>query len=149
MAEKIRLQKILAENGIASRRKSEEIIASGRVTVNGVRAKVGDKADPDRDRILIDGEPFLSGKEKNVYIMLHKPRGFVTTMNDEMGRKCVAQLVEDVGVRVFPVGRDDASVHACIKDIQSYRQRKSQRKSADSTCKRNNDRRQKDASRRY
>ena len=59
MAEKIRLQKILAENGIASRRKSEEIIASGRVTVNGVRAKVGDKADPDRDRILIDGEPFL------------------------------------------------------------------------------------------
>ena len=107
MAEKIRLQKILAENGIASRRKSEEIIASGRVTVNGVRAKVGDKADPDRDRILIDGEPFLSGKEKNVYIMLHKPRGFVTTMNDEMGRKCVAQLVEDVGVRVFPVGRLD------------------------------------------
>lgn len=107
MAEKIRLQKILAENGIASRRKSEEIIASGRVTVNGVRAKVGDKADPDRDRIFIDGEPFLSGKEKNTYIMLHKPRGFVTTMNDEMGRKCVAQLVEDVGVRVFPVGRLD------------------------------------------
>lgn len=107
MAEKIRLQKILAENGIASRRKSEEIIASGRVTVNGVRAKVGDKADPDRDRILIDGEPFLSGKEKNTYIMLHKPRGFVTTMNDEMGRKCVAQLVEDVGIRVFPVGRLD------------------------------------------
>lgn len=107
MGEKIRLQKILADNGIASRRKSEEIIDSGRVTVNGVRAKVGDKADPGRDKILIDGEPLLSGKERNIYIMLHKPRGFVTTMNDEMGRKCVAQLVEDVEARVFPVGRLD------------------------------------------
>lgn len=107
MGEKIRLQKILAENGIASRRKSEEIINSGRITVNGVRAKVGDKADPAKDKILLDGEPFLLDKEKKVYIMLHKPRGFVTTMNDEMGRKCVAQLVEDAGVRVFPVGRLD------------------------------------------
>lgn len=107
MSEKIRLQKILAENSVASRRGSEEIIAAGRVTVNGVRAKVGDKADPEKDKILLDGEPVIHTKERNIYIMLHKPRGFITTMNDEMGRKCVSQLVEDVGARVFPVGRLD------------------------------------------
>lgn len=107
MSEKIRLQKILAENSVASRRGSEDIIAAGRVTVNGVRAKVGDKADPDKDIILLDGEPVVHAKERNIYIMLHKPRGFITTMNDEMGRKCVSQLVEDVGARVFPVGRLD------------------------------------------
>lgn len=107
MSEKIRLQKILAENSVASRRGSEEIIAAGRVTVNGVRAKVGDKADPEKDIILLDGEPVVHAKERNLYIMLHKPRGFITTMSDEMGRKCVSQLVEDVGARVFPVGRLD------------------------------------------
>ena len=107
MSEKIRLQKILADCSVASRRGSEAIIAAGRVTVNGVRAKVGDKADPEKDKILLDGEPIVRTKERNVYIMLHKPRGFITTMSDEMGRKCVSQLVEDVGVRVFPVGRLD------------------------------------------
>lgn len=75
--------------------------------MNGVRAKVGDKADPEKDIILLDGEPVVHAKERNLYIMLHKPRGFITTMSDEMGRKCVSQLVEDVGARVFPVGRLD------------------------------------------
>lgn len=103
---KIRLQKLLSECGIASRRKAEEMIEAGRVRINGRIARLGDKADPVRDKVTVGGRRVVSSKEK-VYIMLHKPRGFVTTMNDEQDRKCVAQLVEDVGVRVFPVGRLD------------------------------------------
>ena len=103
---KERLQKILSERGIASRRKAEEIIAAGRVTVNGVTASVGCSADPDTDVILLDGSPLPSGGDK-VYIMLHKPRGYVTTLSDEKGRKDVSQLVADCGIRVYPVGRLD------------------------------------------
>ncbi len=106
MAEKVRLQKILAASGVASRRGAEEIIAAGRITVNGVPASVGDSAVPGKDLILLDGEP-LTPPEKKVYLALHKPRGFVTTLHDERDRKCVAMLVEDAGVRVFPVGRLD------------------------------------------
>ncbi len=106
MAEKSRLQKILAACGAASRRKAEEMIAAGRVTVNGRPAKLGDSADPDRDQIALDGERLsLSGRK--FYLALHKPRGFVTTMSDERDRKCVAMLVRDVGERVYPVGRLD------------------------------------------
>ena len=103
---RIRLQKHLSVSGIASRRKAEELIEAGRVKVNGRVAKLGDKVDPIRDKVTVSGKRVVAVKEK-VYIMLHKPRGYVTTLNDEMDRKCVAQLVEDVGVRVFPVGRLD------------------------------------------
>lgn len=103
---KIRLQKALSESGTCSRRKAEELIAEGRVRVNGRIAQIGDKVDPVRDKIVVSGKRVIAVKEK-VYIMLHKPRGFVTTMNDEQDRKCVASLVEDVGTRVFPVGRLD------------------------------------------
>ncbi|MBE6916848.1 MAG: rRNA pseudouridine synthase [Ruminococcaceae bacterium] len=103
---KERLQKIISARGITSRRKAEEWIAQGRVTVNGMVAALGDAADPDMDEILLDGKPLPSGQEK-VYIMLHKPRGYVTTLSDEKGRDNVAQLVADCGTRVYPVGRLD------------------------------------------
>ena len=103
---KIRLQKYMSENGIASRRKSEELIAAGKVKINGRIAEIGDKVDPVRDKITVSGKKVVRNKNK-MYIMLHKPRGFVTTMSDELGRKCVSELVEDAGVRLFPVGRLD------------------------------------------
>lgn len=106
MAQKSRIQKILAACGVASRRKAEEIIDAGRVTVNGRTVKLGDSADPDKDIIAVDGERVTSSGQK-YYIALHKPRGFVTTMSDERDRRCVAMLVEDIGERVYPVGRLD------------------------------------------
>lgn len=101
-----RLQKILASRGIASRRKAEEMIEQGRVTCNGQVARLGDSADPDVDEILLDGKP-LPSRAGFVYIMLNKPRGFVTTLSDEKGRRNVAELVADCGTRVYPVGRLD------------------------------------------
>ena len=101
-----RLQKILASRGICSRRKAEALIAAGRVTVNGETANLGDSADPGTDEILLDGKP-LPSQSEYVYIMLHKPRGYVTTLSDEKGRKNAAQLVAGCGVRVYPVGRLD------------------------------------------
>ena len=101
-----RLQKILSARGIASRRKAEEMILAGKVTVNGRVAALGDNADPDIDEILVDGRP-LPSQAGFVYIMLNKPRGFVTTLSDEKGRKNAAQLVADCGLRVYPVGRLD------------------------------------------
>ncbi|MCH5354062.1 MAG: rRNA pseudouridine synthase [Acutalibacter sp.] len=106
MAEKSRLQKILASCGVASRRKAEEMILDGRIAVNGRTAMLGDSALPGKDIITLDGER-ISFPENKYYLALHKPRGFVTTMNDEKGRRCVALLVEDVGERVYPVGRLD------------------------------------------
>jgi len=107
MPEKVRIQKILAHSGACSRRKAEEWIQAGRVTVNGRVASLGDGANPVKDVIAVDGQRLPRQKEKHVYLALHKPRGFVTTMADERGRRCVAQLVEDVGCRVYPVGRLD------------------------------------------
>ena len=101
-----RLQKILASRGICSRRKAEELLSAGRVSVNGIVADLGQSADPDADEILLDGKPLPSASEY-VYILLNKPRGFVTTLSDEKGRKNAAQLVADCGVRVYPVGRLD------------------------------------------
>ncbi len=103
---KVRLQKYLSECGVASRRKAEDLIAAGKVKVNGKPANIGDKVDPSRDKVFVAGKRVIKSK-KNTYIMLHKPRGFITTLSDEMGRKCVAQLIEDVGTRVYPVGRLD------------------------------------------
>ena len=103
---KERLQKILSSRGIASRRRAEEMIAQGLVTVNGMTAVVGDTADPELDEILVEGNP-LPEENNHVYILLHKPRGYVTTLSDEKGRPNAAQLVADCGVRVYPVGRLD------------------------------------------
>ena len=104
--EKIRLQKFLAQCAVSSRRGAEEMIAAGKVKVNGRPAKLGDKVDPFHDKVTVAGKRLVNA-EKKMYIMLHKPRGFVTTMSDEQNRRCVADLVADAGVRLFPVGRLD------------------------------------------
>ena len=101
-----RLQKLLSAAGVCSRRRAEEYILAGRVTVNGERAGLGDKADPARDRVEVDGAP-LPVTGTHTYIMLNKPRGYVTTLSDEKGRKTVAQLVADCPARDWPVGRLD------------------------------------------
>ena len=101
-----RLQKLIARAGLCSRRAGEELLRQGRVTVNGQVAKLGDQADPALDRVEVDGKP-LPDAPKCVYLMLHKPRGYVTTLCDEFGRATAAQLVADCGSRVFPVGRLD------------------------------------------
>ncbi len=103
-----RLQKILSARGVASRRTAEQMILDGRITVNGQTAMLGQIADPDTDEIFVDGKPIPAGMHP-VYIMLHKPRGFVTTLSDEQGRRTAAELVSDCGVRVYPVGRLDLS----------------------------------------
>ena len=101
-----RLQKLIAQAGLCSRRKAEELLTAGRVTVDGAVASLGDKADPAAQTIAVDGE-VLRFEEEKVYLMLHKPRGYVTTLSDEKGRKTAADLVADCGVRVYPVGRLD------------------------------------------
>lgn len=101
-----RLQKIIAAAGLMSRRAAEDAIRAGRVTCNGRIASLGDVGEAGKDMICLDGSPVYP-QERKVYLMLHKPRGVVTTMNDEQGRRSVADLVREVGVRVFPVGRLD------------------------------------------
>lgn len=104
----VRLQKYMADLGIASRRKSEQMIADGMVKVNGRTAAIGDKVNPKKDKVTVRGRKIAAGaKAKRYYIMLNKPRGYVTTMSDEMGRKCVAELVKDIPARIYPVGRLD------------------------------------------
>ncbi|MCI2055885.1 MAG: rRNA pseudouridine synthase [Oscillibacter sp.] len=103
-----RLQKIISAAGLCSRRGAEKLLEEGRVTVNGETAEIGNKADPEVDRICVDGQQ-IAGEDKHVYLMLNKPRGYVTTMSEQRQepRPIVADLVRDVGVRVFPVGRLD------------------------------------------
>ena len=104
----MRIHKALADNGIASRRAAEKMVEEGRVTVNGRKAIIGQDVNPARDIIHIDGERvYFERKQTKYYIMLNKPRGYVTTMSDELGRRCVAELVKDVGARVYPIGRLD------------------------------------------
>lgn len=102
-----RLQKLLSAAGICSRRRAEIYIQEGRVTVNGKPAALGDKADPARDQIALDGVSVAGGPGHRQVLMLYKPRGVVTTLSDEKGRPTVAQLVEGCGARVWPVGRLD------------------------------------------
>ncbi len=103
-----RIQKIISESGYCSRRKAEQLIAAGRVRVNGRVCTPGDKADASRDVISIDGENLeTSAKRELVYYMLNKPRGYVTTTSDELERRCVMDLMQGVSERVFPVGRLD------------------------------------------
>src|SRR5258708_3176541 len=102
-----RLQKILASAAIASRRKAEEIITSGRVTLNAqIVTELGTKADPDTDAITVDGKP-IKPSQRLLYLMLHKPKGYVTTVSDPEGRPTVMQLLGPLPERVYPVGRLD------------------------------------------
>ena len=105
--EKVRIQKIIADSGRCSRRKAEELIAAGLVTVNGRPCSLGDKADPMNDLIRVEGEEIAAERAEKRYIMLNKPRGYVTSMADEMGRKIASDLLTDVHERVYPVGRLD------------------------------------------
>ena len=107
MAEE-RIQKIMAEQGLCSRRAAEQIIAEGRVKVNGHPVKVGDKMDPNRDVLHVDDERIYIQKNQQLYYLaLYKPRGYVTTASDELGRKTVMELVSDIPARLYPVGRLD------------------------------------------
>ena len=101
-----RLQKLIAAAGLCSRRRAEEWLEAGRVTVNGRAARVGDKADPEQDDVRLDGAP-LRRQARSVCILLNKPRGYVTTLSDERGRPTVAELVRGVPERVYPIGRLD------------------------------------------
>lgn len=101
-----RLQKLLSAAGVCSRRQAEEYLIAGRITVNGRVACLGDKADPARDAVALDGVP-LRRPDAPTYLMLHKPRGYVTTLSDDRGRPTVADLVKNCPVRVWPVGRLD------------------------------------------
>ncbi|MCI6646104.1 MAG: rRNA pseudouridine synthase [Oscillospiraceae bacterium] len=101
-----RLQKIISGAGLASRRAAEQMLRDGRVTVNGQTAQLGQSADPEEDIIRVDGER-LPRKKSRTYVMLNKPKGYVTTMHDEEGRPTVAELVQVPGRRLYPVGRLD------------------------------------------
>ena len=103
---KERLQKIIAAAGICSRRAAEELLRQGRVRVNGQSAALGDQADPESDIVTVDGQP-LRRDTRRVYLMLNKPRGYVTTLSDERGRRTAAELVSGCAARVYPVGRLD------------------------------------------
>jgi len=105
--EKVRVQKVIADSGYCSRRKAEEFIEKGKVKINGHQAHIGDKVDI-RDEITVCGERILRRKKKNyIYLMMNKPRGYVTTVSDELDRKCVMDLLEGVDERVYPIGRLD------------------------------------------
>ncbi|MGN0527654.1 MAG: pseudouridine synthase [Eubacterium sp.] len=104
----VRLQKFMADMGVASRRKSEELIRQGKVKVNGHPAQIGDKINPKKDLVTVGKKKIVNVKNRRmVYIMLNKPRGYVTTVSDELGRKTVMDLITDIDERVYPVGRLD------------------------------------------
>ena len=107
MAELIRVQKYLADCGICSRRAAEALIEEGRVTIGRNVAVLGDKVMSDATSVKVDGEQIYPRKKDYTYIMLYKPRGYVATAKDEMGRKCVTDLVKKEKARLFPVGRLD------------------------------------------
>ena len=104
----IRIQKALSEAGVASRRRAEELVREGRVTVNGRRAEIGQSVNPDRDVVAVDGRRvYFARKKQYRYLMMNKPRGYVTTLSDELGRRCVTDLLAGVEERVYPIGRLD------------------------------------------
>lgn len=105
--EKVRVQKIISESGLCSRRKAEELIADGKVTINGRVCTLGDKADPHTDSIAVNGRHIAAVPREKRYIMLNKPRGYITTMLDEQGRRIASDLLVGVEERVVPVGRLD------------------------------------------
>ena len=105
--EEIRLQKFLSAKGIMSRRAAEEEIAAGKIRVNGEKATLGTKIDPERDVVEYKGKKISGTQERKIYLMLNKPRGYLTSMSDDRGRPCVSELVADAGTRVYPIGRLD------------------------------------------
>ena len=106
--EPIRIQKFFTDCGVLSRRAAEEEIKAGRVQINGEVAQIGQKIDPERDLVTYRGKPVtMDTHPRNVYIMLNKPRGYVTTMHDDQGRPCITELIQDIPVRVYPIGRLD------------------------------------------
>ena len=112
--EKMRLEKFLSESGIASRRDAKQYITAGRVTVNGGRVLVpGTHIAPQQDEITFDGKP-IRGKPKQIYLMLNKPAGYVTTVRDERGRPTVMVLVPDISERIYPVGRLDLDTEGLL-----------------------------------
>ncbi len=113
--EKIRIQKIIADTGFCSRRKAEELILQGRVKVNGHPAQTGQKLDPIRDIITIDDERiYYDRKKQHVYLMMNKPRGYITSMSDDRGRRCVTELLPETNVRVYPIGRLDLNTEGLL-----------------------------------
>lgn len=105
--EKVRLQKFFTENGILSRRAAEDEIIAGRVTVNGAVARLGDKIDPATDTVAYLGKAIHPRKKAYTYVMLNKPRGYISSVSDPEGRRCVVELLDGVKTRVYPVGRLD------------------------------------------
>lgn len=113
--EKIRIQKVIADSGYCSRRKAEELILQNRVKVNGHPALTGQKIDPLKDLVTIDGERiYYSRKKQHVYLMMNKPRGYITSMSDDRGRRCVTELLPPTQVRVFPIGRLDLNTEGLL-----------------------------------
>ncbi|WP_082020898.1 pseudouridine synthase [Candidatus Soleaferrea massiliensis] len=111
----VRIQKVISELGVMSRRKAEEAILNRRVTVNGRPAAIGMKVNPRKDIIAVDGENISKGKKiTKYYLALHKPRGYVTTLSDEMDRRCVAELVENAPAKVYPIGRLDRNTEGLL-----------------------------------
>lgn len=105
--EKLRLSRYLSVVGVCSRRAAELLIKDGRILINGKKAELGEKVDPEKDRIMLDNKPIRQKTNPRSYFMLNKPRGYVTTLNDEAGRKCVADLTKGISTRVYSVGRLD------------------------------------------
>ncbi len=102
-----KLQKYVSDCGLMSRRAAEKEIEAGHFAINGVKAKLGDRTDPAKDKVTYRGEPLVRKPGKKTYLLLNKPAGVVTTMQDELGRKTVSEFVSDLGKRVYPVGRLD------------------------------------------
>lgn len=113
--EKIRIQKVIADSGYCSRRKAEELILQRRVKVNGHIAITGQKIDPTKELVTIDGERiYYNRKKQHVYLMMNKPRGYITAMSDDRGRRCVTELLPETDVRVFPIGRLDLNTEGLL-----------------------------------
>lgn len=114
MDKKIRLQKYLAQCGVASRRKAEEFILSGRVSIDGrINTKLGVSVNPAAQKIAVDGKP-VSPETQKIYVLLNKPKGYVTTLSDPQGRPVVTDLIKEVDERVFPVGRLDINTEGAL-----------------------------------
>ncbi len=113
--EKIRIQKIIADAGVCSRRKAEALIEERRVKVNGHPAIIGQKLDPRKDLITIDGERlYIARKREHSYIVMNKPRGYLTSMSDDRGRRCVTDLLPETAERVYPIGRLDLNTEGLL-----------------------------------
>lgn len=113
--EPVRIQKVIADTGYCSRRHAEALIEQGRVKVNGHPARIGMKINPVKDIITIDGEQlYYQRRKRHLYLMMNKPRGYLTSMSDDRGRKCVTELLPETEVRVFPIGRLDRNTEGLL-----------------------------------